>query len=303
MARQGSIVAILCAASVQANENLPQKPFAQAVQLPDRGELIVTPWYTYSEFFHAWRGGKRESIERNPGSDSHGYDMNDGIVSLDYGFANNWALDFASGYTSAATRSFNATGVPDATEGLLDTAFGLRYQAHHETNSPGSWYPTTTFRAGGIYRGTYESTFPFAPGSGSVGIEPSVLLSKSLGWEGFGAYADLGFRWMRSGGSDQWFAAVGVRQDIGRFTLNLGYRHFANTGGVDIGGTGATIVHSRFVREIKEEIQGGVGYTAAKNGIHYQFYMGKVVDGRNTGSAVTFGLFADLPVTKLLSAH
>jgi hypothetical protein len=156
--------------------------------------------------------------------------------------------------------------------------------------------PTVTFRAGGIYRGKYDPDFPFAPGNGSVGIEPSVLLNKAFGWDGLGAYGHTGFRWMRSGGNDQWFGAIGLVQEINRFALNLGYRHFANTSGEDIGGVGTTIAYSRFVKEVKEEVQGGVGYTTAKRGTHYQFYLSKVFDGRNTGAAVTFGLYADFRV-------
>ena len=46
-----------------AVENIPQKPFAQSVWLPPPGQFLITPWYQYSEFFHIWRGSKRESIE------------------------------------------------------------------------------------------------------------------------------------------------------------------------------------------------------------------------------------------------
>jgi len=276
-----------------AGENIPQKPFAQSVWLPEATEFIITPWYEYSEFFHVWRGSHRESIEVNPRHDGHGFDQNDGMVLIDFGVAPNWAGDVTFGYTSAASRSFNPSQKVQATQGLMDTTFGLRYQAFRESPEDSRWIPTLTFRAGGFYRGKYDSDFPFAPGNGSVGIEPSFLVNKGFGWDGFGAYGDAGFRWVRSGGNDQWFGAVGLFQNINNFTLNVGYRHFANTAGEDIGGSGTTFAYSRFIKEIKEEIQGGVGYTTPKRHNHYQFYLGKVVDGRNTGAALTFGLYAD----------
>src|SRR5437588_12324310 len=96
----------------RAGENLPQKPFAQSVWLPHDGQFVVTPWYQYSEFFHIWRGRKQESIETDPGHDGHGFDLNDGILFLDYGIATNWAADLALGYTSAATRAFDPNGNP-----------------------------------------------------------------------------------------------------------------------------------------------------------------------------------------------
>jgi hypothetical protein len=281
-----------------AGENIPQKPFAQAVWVPEPGQFIITPWYEYSEFFHVWRGSHRESIEVNPHHDGHGFDQNDGMIEIDYGVAPKWAADVTFGYTSAASRSFNPRQAVQSTQGLMDTTFGLRYQALQEYEADWPWVPTLTFRAGGIYRGKYDSDFPFAPGNGSVMIEPSFLANKNFGWDGFGAYAHSGFRWVRSGGNDQWFAAVGLFQHIKQFTLNVGFRHFANTGGEDIGGTGTTFTYSRYIREIKEEIQGGVGYTTPKRHNHYQFYMGKVVDGRNTGAALTFGLYADFPIGK-----
>jgi len=283
---------------LRAVENIPQKPFAQSVWLPEAKQFIVTPWYQYSEFYSIWRGSKRESIEVDPGHNSYGFDLNNGAILLEYGLDPQWAADLTLGYTSGATRSFNARGEPDTTEGLMDTTFGLRYQAFNEKAVDSDWIPTTTFRVGGIYRGTYHPDFPFAPGSGSVGIEMSALLHKSLGWEGFGVFRHMGFRSIRSGGNDQWFTALGLGQQIKSFTFNFGYRHFENTTGDDITGSGTTIVYSRAVREIKEEIQGGIGYTTAHRGIHYQFLLSKVLDGRNTGAAVTYLLFADLPIGK-----
>ena len=233
------------APGLNASENLPQKPFAQQVELPAARQWIFTPWYSYSEFFHVWRGRERESIETAPGEDGHGFDQNSGWVGIELGFPRDWAADIAIGYTSAAARSFNANDTVDKTSGMADVTFGLRHRLCDEEGFGQAWTPALTLRAGGLYRGNYEPEFPYAPGSGSVGIETSALMLRHFGWEGFGAYNHTGYRWMRSGGHDQWFSALGFQQEIGKFTLNLGYRHLGATGGIDVWGPGPTFLYSR----------------------------------------------------------
>lgn len=278
-----------------ASENLPQKPFAQQVDLPSAGQWLITPWYSYAEFFHVWRGTRRESIETAEGEDGHGFDQNTGWVSLERGFSRDWAADFSIGYTSAAARSFRANDAVEKTSGMADVTFGLRRRVTAEGGTDRPWLPALTLRAGGIYRGNYEPEFPYAPGSGSVGIETALLARRHVGWEGFGIYGHTGFRWMRSGGHDQWFGAVGFQQEIESFTINAGYRHLGTTGGIDVGGTGRDFTYSRQVREVAEVVQGGVGYTD-HGGRHYQFALQKTVAGRNTGSTLRFDVFIDFPL-------
>ncbi|KAB2663676.1 MAG: hypothetical protein DVB31_10595 [Verrucomicrobia bacterium] len=226
--------------------------------MPAPGTWVVTPWYQYTEFFRYFSHGRQITL----------------------------------GYTSAATRSSSKT--PDLvtnTSGRSDTVFGIRYEAARESEDHSGYMPDIVLRAGGIYAGSYDKEFQFAPGSGSVGIEPSVVALKHFGWEGFGAYSHLGYRYMRSGGHDQWFAAIGAQQEIGRWTLNLGYRHFANTAGVDIGGTPPNITYSRQIMEIAEQLEGGFGYRD-RGGRLYQFYLRKTIDGNNTSGALEFGAYA-----------
>src|SRR3954471_12707669 len=83
----GVILSLALTWSLIAGENIPQKPFAQSVWLPETRGFIITPWYQYSEFFHIWRGRRQESIEDNPDHDGHGFDQNDGLVAIDYGLA------------------------------------------------------------------------------------------------------------------------------------------------------------------------------------------------------------------------
>ncbi len=272
-------------------ENIPRRPFAQAGLMPAPGTWVGTPWYHCTEFFRYFSHGRQITLETQAGQDSHGFDQNDGQIQVEWGFKKRWAADVTLGFTSAATRSFSKT--PDLvtnTSGRSDTVFGIRYEAARESEDHSGYMPDIVLRAGGGYAGSHDKEYQFAPGSGSVGIEPSVVALKRFGWEGFGAYSHPGYRYMRSGGHDQWFAAIGAQQEIGRWTLNLGYRHFANTAGVDIGGAPPNITDSRQIMETAEQLEGGFGYRD-RDGRLYQFYLRKTIDGNNTSGALVFGVY------------
>jgi hypothetical protein len=271
---------------------MPAKPFAQGVWLPSPGQWVVTPWYQYTEFQNAWRGSRYEDFSV---PDRHGFDQNDGIVLIEYGISRGWAGDVTVGYTDLATRAFTTPyGTVQKTAGARDVTFGARWQVLTETNATSRWTPTLTLRAGGFYRGTYKATFPYAPGNASVGVEPSMLLDKQLGWEGFGLYADSGFRNVRSGGTSQFFTGIGLTKRHKQFAFNAGFRHQANVGGVDVGGTGNTIVYSEKVRERNELFESGFNYRF-KNDVVFQFYYGMNVAGRNTGDKDIYGISLSFP--------
>jgi hypothetical protein len=177
----------------------------------------------------------------------------------------------------------------------MDVPFGLRWQILNETTVDCKFAPTLTLRAGGLYRGSYDHNFPYAPGNGSVGIEPSVLFSKDFGWAGLGLYGNIGYRDMRSGGNNQVFGSVGLSEQYNGLNFDVGYRHQQDLGGVDVGGTGNTIVYSSKVKERNQLYQVGVGYTDRKHR-HYQFYLEQNFDGRNTGDKTTYGVYATFPI-------
>lgn len=276
---------------LSAEENLLEKPFAQEVWLPEAHQWLVTPWYQYTEFQSIWRGSRHERITVG---DGHGFDQNDGAVMVEYGIRTNWAADLHLGYTWLATRAFTPNGSVQQTDGLLDVTFGLRWQVLNETNTDCKFAPTLTLRAGGIYRGTYDHNFPFAPGDGSVGIEPSVLLSKDFGWGGLGFYGNVGYRDIRSGGNNQVFGSAGFYEEHKGLNFNVGYRHQQDLGGIDIGGTGNTIVYSQKVKEVNQLYEVGVGYTDRKHR-HYQFYLEQNFSGRNTGDKTVYGINITFP--------
>src|SRR5215471_20919495 len=96
--------AVLFSFGTMAKENLPRIPFAEAAHLPEPNQFVVTPWYYYTVFRKLWIGDKKTSIEIEPQQD---FELNDGMLRVDYGVNRRFALDLNLGVTSAATRSWN----------------------------------------------------------------------------------------------------------------------------------------------------------------------------------------------------
>lgn len=277
---------------------MPRKPFGQDALIPEAHQWILTPLYQYTEFEKVWAGKDKTDI-RFP--DNHGFDQNDFAVMTEWGFRTNWAADLTFGFTDLATRAYSQPpGSVRHTRGLMDTQFGIRYQVWNERNATCPWTPTLTLRAGGIYRGTYEKSFPYAPGSGGVGVEIATMMQKSFGWKGFGGYATGGYRDIRSGANSQFFVTAGFNQTFRGATLSAGYRHQQNTSGFDAVSTGNsitgnTIDYSSFDKEVNDQVEAGIGYTD-KREWHYQFYYQGNFDGRNTGDKDRYGVYASFPL-------
>src|SRR3989442_4684369 len=83
----------------KATENLPRIPFAESARLPEPNQFVVTPWYAYSVFRKIWIGHTETSIEIKPQED---FELNDGMIWLDYGLDQQNALDVNIRYVSAA---------------------------------------------------------------------------------------------------------------------------------------------------------------------------------------------------------
>jgi hypothetical protein len=204
------------------------------------------------------------------------------------------------GATTVGWRSFNPTGAIEETTGVMDTAFGVRYQIFKETQTNASpWRPTLTFRAGAILPGSYNRDIAFAPGNHSAVIEPSILVRKHFGWPGLGAWGDALYRWMHTNGNDQYMFGVGLFQQIKGWELDLGFRHLQATSGEDIilFGNQAPyqgIFYKTDVREIRETFEAGFGYTT-KRQIRWGFHARKNFDGRNTDSKLWLGGSVDVP--------
>lgn len=281
----------------RAAEDLPRKPFGQDAVIPYDNQWIFTPIYQYTGFEKVWAGKSKQDIAY---PENHGFDQNDFAVMTEYGFKKYWAADLTMGFTDLATRSYSQPpGSVRHTRGLMDTQFGIRYQLWNELYPKGWWTPTFTLRAGGIYRGTYEKNFPYAPGSGGVGVEIAGMLQKHFGWAGFGGYSTFGYRDIRSGANSQFFATVGFNQEFRGLLLSAGYRHQQNTAGPDAVSTGNVLTgnhidYSSFDREENEQFEAGLGYTD-KRDWHWQFYYQGNFDGRNTGDKDRYGVYVSFP--------
>jgi len=184
-----------------------------------------------------------------------------------------------------------------STSGLLDTSLGVRYQLLTEERAADSWLPVVSFRASGILPGSFDKNFPFAPGQRSAAIEPALLMRKHFGWPGFGAYADVFYRWMKTTTQDQYAAAIGFYQDLKGWNLSAGYRHFQQIGGVDLRyeGVSEPLAYSPEVREISDAIEAGFSYTTSKRHWRWGFYARTTFDGSNTDSAFWVSGYLEIP--------
>jgi hypothetical protein len=180
----------------------------------------------------------------------------------------------------------------------------VRYQIFKEGDPDYPlWLPTLTFRAGGIVPGSYNRHTAFAPGDHGVGIEPSLLVRKHVGWPGLGVWADVLYRWEHTLGNDQYIAAFGFFQQIKGWELDVGYRHLQCLSGEDVvlggpqtvPGASPSITYPTDVREISDSIDAGFSYTTARRHWRWAFHARKTFDGSNTDSALWLGASIDIP--------
>lgn len=263
---------------------------AQSVWLPEKGQFVVTPGYAY-QFYDEFLVGKTKT--KLPAD----IVQQTGFLSLEYGLTPKFAADAIIGYTRI---DFDPPGAPNSSrDGLDDTRLGLRYRFLDEDLGGRAWVPAVGLRIGGIIAGTYDipqTLPPINPGDGANGFETSLLLGKTFGQTGFGAYVDIGYRVRDQDVPDDVFGSAGVFQHLGPVTLSFGYRHIQGLSGGDIGGPGfGTSYGFPQVKEINQLIEGGIAYTD-KGGRSYQFTVAQKIDGRNTGDKLVFGASISIPI-------
>ena len=285
-----------------ASENVPHRPFAQWANVPERGQFVVGMIYEQSESYHIWAGGKMYDVTTKSGGETHGIDINQGYLALQYGLTERWALDLNIGFVSESWRYFD-NGTVSSTRGLMDWSFGARYQLYNETNAPAPWVPTLTFRAGAVLPGTYDEYFIFAPGLRSAAIEPEFLLRKHFGWPGFGFYGDALYRCNRTTRNDQYIIGSGFFQEIKGWEVDLGYKHLQTIAGSDIvfpvdpaSNGGYNIVYPRDPRENYDAIEFGFSYTTSIRHWRYGFHLSSVLDGNNSDAKLWLGGSLDIPI-------
>jgi len=280
------------ASTAFGSENVPHESYALWANLPEPRQWVLGFRYDESSSYHIWAGGKQYDVTVVSGGEYYGIDINQGYVTLQYGITERWAADLSIGYVTEGWRSFTPNNTVASSDGLMDYAFGVRYQLFNEANAPSPWVPTLTFRAGAILPGTYNQHFIFAPGNRSAGIEPELLARKYFGWPGFGAYADVLYRWNRTTANDLYIASIGAFQQIKGWEVDVGYQRLQCTSGKGIifdPADPTAIVYPRDPREIRDVVQAGFSYTTSKHQIKYGFNSSIVVDGNNSDAKFWVG--------------
>jgi hypothetical protein len=302
-----SLLLSLAGPSLFASENVPHASFGEWASLPEHGQLISRITYQESEAYYFWAGNTRFKSDFRLRGEHYGIDINQGYISLQYGLNENWAADFAVGYTTVGSRAFSG-GKVTSTTGLMDIALGVRYQIFKENEKDCPWIPTLTFRAGAVVPGGFDEGVPFAPGTRSTAIEPELIARKHFGWTGLGAYADGLFRWNHTAANDCYIVAVGFFQQIKNWELQAGYRHLGSINGDSIqytpdakgSGTG-TIVYPRAVRENQDSFEAGFHYTTGWHSLKLGFQTRSVFDGSNTDKKFWLGCFIEMPFSLVKS--
>jgi hypothetical protein len=276
------IPAVVLAAGVSAQAQY-------SAWLPKQNEFIVTPVFTYSTFDEFWLGDDKMG---NPGAvpskNDESLDQYTGYLVLEYGFTERLAADLSVGYTATDTEAFVPGG--DSDRGLADVMAGLRYRLVDEHSEAAYGFPTVTIRAGVIIPGTYDENFPFSAGDGAHGFETSILLAKEI-CPGFGAFGDIGYRVRENDVPDDFLASVGLYAAYRGFSASVAYRHVQGLSGPDIGDPGFTFPE---VKEIVQNVEGGLGYTDS-GGRFYQVFYARTIDGENTGQKDIIGFSASFP--------
>lgn len=283
---------VLPPALIRASENVPYRPFAQWAEVPARSEWVIGAVYDHSDAGNVWVGDQQHSLKTG-GQGTVQIDQ--GFAAIQYGITERWAADLNVGYTMGSWQHLPA-GSADSTKGLMDWAFGVRYQMFHEDLKKSRWIPTLTFRAGAVLPGSYDQRFPFSPGLSSAAIQPELLLRKHFGWEGFGCYGDALYRWNRTTGNDQYILAFGLMQQFKGWELDFGWRHLQTLSGSDITiDPDQTVHYPRDPRENSEALEAGLSYTTAVRRFRYAVHTRAVLDGNNADDKLWFGLSVDFP--------
>jgi hypothetical protein len=286
-------VALALTQSAFGSENVPHQPYGDWANVPKQGEFVLGLRFDESSSYHIWASGKQHDITVTSSGEYYGIDINQGYVTLQYGLTERWAADLSIGYTSEGWRSFSPNNSVESTGGLMDYAFGVRYQLFKETEGESPWVPTLTFRAGAVMPGTYDQHFIFAPGNRSAAIEPELIARKHFGWPGLGAYGDVLYRWNMTTANDLYIASVGLFQQIKGWEIDVGYQRLQCTSGKEIIVPDpqdlTTIIYPRDPREIRDVVQAGFSYITKKQGIKYGFNTSIVVDGNNSDAKFWLG--------------
>lgn len=210
---------------------------------------------------------------------------------FDLGLTDDLALDGLVGYSWSS--------FPGASrgpfDGFQDTWIGLRYRVLNEFKFK-RWVPTITVRIAGIVKGEYPLSTGgniHSPGDGVNGVVFMIAFGKQLP-ANFAIAGETAYVLRDRPAFNQYLVAIGLyRFQDKHFSWNVQYRRSADVFGLDIGGPGFTGTQPDFqaLRELKNYISGGVGYTT-----NHGMYIGAEANfvafpGRNTKQSTIFALY------------
>ena len=104
----GAVIAAgVVARTASASENVPQLPFAEFADVPEKGQFIVGALYEQSKSYQIWAGGQQYGIKVRSGGENYGIDIRQGFFILQYGITEKWAADLEIGATTVGWRAFS----------------------------------------------------------------------------------------------------------------------------------------------------------------------------------------------------
>lgn len=221
---------------------------------------------------------------------------------VNYAFTDALALDVQSAWARSFLPGPVGPTPRESLNGLGDSNVAVTWRVVDELISGA---PSVAVRAAVIAAGNYETGYINSVGDGGHGVEASVIVGRF--WNRAGFSTEIGYRLRGSaeineqavGGaagevdvpSDVFFNLSGYVPAGDAVTVGVDYRLVNALSGIDIGGPGFS--PSRFpALEEDAHILGGRLLATVTDTLGLNFFVGRVVAGRNTARSTVFGMGA-----------
>ncbi len=262
---------------------------AAGLALAAPAALAATPWLPAPGALHGSVSYVHQSAEEFFLGDEEtdlpdDLELNSLVVDLFYGLRDDLMFYAQLG---AAESTFDPAGEND--RGVSDTRLGVAWRLLDEFASPDIRLYSVTVRGAAIVEGNYETGRIDAIGDGGSGFEFSVS-GGHLPIPSLALSAELGYRTRRDDVPEDVF----INLDAGwvlapRLSLALNYQFNDSDGELDIGGPGFTPARFPQVEEDRSQLTGSVSWAASRR-LSVRFFLGEVLDGRNTPKSELYGL-------------
>lgn len=264
---------------------LPWAAFAEGSSpwLPIPGQLSASLGYSQQSAKNAYIGDNKMTMSAITMGAASRYERSTTSLRLDYGLSDAVALDINLGVGRVKA------GAADTDSGMTDAVAGVRWRVLDEYERVN--LPTLTLRAAAIVAGNYEGDRLASLGNGANGLELAIVLGKHL-TPRWSLSAEAGVQTRDDDVPNASFFELGTRYSFApRWTASAGYAVKKYGGDLDIGAPGFTPARFQQVREERETLKLGLGYTLAGNqGLAVTY--SHLLDGRNTvedrGGAISY---------------